>query len=126
MMPLRLRFWAARKLRQAAGIACVPIVFAYIFFDVLDLDGSNLTRFLTHMERAAIVAEAITGIELQDPPQAADSRDHLAALSTDHFREIGRPRQTRTLSFALPYSTRSHGDRASSQRDFHSDASPDH
>jgi len=121
-----LRVGAPSKLRRAAYITCLPFVFAYIVFNLLDLDGSNLTRFLTYTETSATVAEAVAGIELQDPSQAADSRDHLAALFTDHFRENSRPRQMRTLSFSPPYSTRSHGDRAGSRRDSPSDASPDH
>src|SRR5262245_16057373 len=37
-----LRFGSTRNLRRLASIASMPFVFAFIAFNILDLDGSNL------------------------------------------------------------------------------------
>jgi hypothetical protein len=43
-------------------LACLIIAFSYIFFEVLDLDGSNLPLQAHFFESLAIVPEVETGI----------------------------------------------------------------
>jgi hypothetical protein len=49
-------------LRRAISIACVIIAFSYIFFEVLDLDGSNLPLQRHPVESQAIVPEVEANI----------------------------------------------------------------
>jgi hypothetical protein len=56
---------------RAIYLICMVIVFSYIFFDVLDLDGSDFPLKRHPLERTAIVAEV--------------------AKDTDHAYSVGRP-----------------------------------
>jgi hypothetical protein len=56
---------------RAIYLICTVIVFSYIFFDVLDLDGSDFPLKRQPLERTAIVAEV--------------------AKDTDHAYSVGRP-----------------------------------
>jgi hypothetical protein len=56
---------------RAIYLICTVIVFSYIFFDVLDLDGSDFPLKRHPLERTAIVAEV--------------------AKDTDHAYSEGRP-----------------------------------
>jgi hypothetical protein len=47
---------------RAISIACVMIAFSYIFFEVLDFDGSNFPLQRHPVENAAIVPEVETNI----------------------------------------------------------------
>ena len=47
---------------RAISIACVVVAFSYIFFEVLDLDGSNFPLQRFPVENAAIVPEVETNI----------------------------------------------------------------
>jgi hypothetical protein len=47
---------------RAISIGCVVVAFSYIFFEVLDLDGSNFPLQRFPVENAAIVPEVQTNI----------------------------------------------------------------
>ena len=47
---------------RAISIGCVVVAFSYIFFEVLDLDGSNFPLQRFPVENAAIVPEVETNI----------------------------------------------------------------
>ena len=57
-MPASFRAFKSSVLWRAISIACVTIVFSYIFFEVLDLDGSNFPLQRHPIESNAIVPEA--------------------------------------------------------------------
>src|SRR5229473_8007427 len=66
---------------RAIYIVCMVVVFSYIFFDVLDLDGSDFPLKRHPFERTAIVTKV--------------------ANDTDHAYAVGRPElsvDVRTLS----------------------------
>ena len=72
---------------------CMVFVLSYVFFDVLDLDGSNLSAFATRTDRAVIAAETPANAESPHRPARADlwntvvTAPHAAAL-LDHPRSI--------------------------------------
>ncbi|MGN6718670.1 MAG: hypothetical protein ACTHLX_14895 [Candidatus Binatia bacterium] len=53
------------QVRRAACIACMPFVFVFIAFNLLDLDGSNLASLTKSFDRFVIDAElgAVTKID---------------------------------------------------------------
>ena len=113
------------SLQRAIYVACMLLVFSYILFDVLDLDGSNLPRLLTPVTRAVIVAETVAVIDLQDSRKPAAPWGSVALLFTDLFEKCSRLRRQTTAS-GLD-SARSHGHRVGLPRDSVADpASPYH
>lgn len=56
------RSFKSSVLWRAISIACVMIVFSYIFFEVLDLDGSNFPLQHNTVESNAIVPEIETNV----------------------------------------------------------------
>jgi hypothetical protein len=56
------RSFKSSVLWRAISIACVIIVFSYIFFEVLDLDGSNFPLQHNPVESHAIVPEVETNV----------------------------------------------------------------
>jgi len=100
------------------------LVFSYILFDVLDLDGSNFPRLLTPVARAVIVAETLVVIEIQDTRKHAAPLRSVALLFTDLFEKCSRLLwQTKATRLD---SARSHGYRVGLPRDSVADASPYH
>jgi len=61
-MPASFRSFNASVLWRAVSIACVMMAFSYIFFEVLDLDGSNFPLQRHPVESTAIVSEVETNI----------------------------------------------------------------
>jgi hypothetical protein len=114
----------ASRLHRVFYIVCVAFVCSYIFFDVLDLDGSNFLRLLTPVARAVIVAETLVVIEIQDTRKHAAPLGSVALLFTDLFEKCSRLLwQTKATGLD---SARSHGDRVGLPRDSVADASPYH
>ncbi len=113
------------SLQRAIYVACMLLVFSYILFDVLDLDGSNFPRLLTPVTRAVIVAETVAIIDLQDSRKPAAPWGSVALLFTDLFEKCSRlVRQTKAAGLD---SARSHGYRTGLPRDSVADpASPYH
>jgi len=113
------------SLQRAIYVACMLLVFSYILFDVLDLDGSNLPRLLTPVTRAVIVGETVAVIDLQDSRKPAAPWGSVVLLFTDLFEKCSRLRRQTTAS-GLD-SARSHGHRVGLPRDSVADpASPYH
>ena len=124
-MLVHFRAILASRLHRVFYIVCVAFVCSYIFFDVLDLDGSNFPRLLTPLARAVIVAETLVVIEIQDTRKHAAPLGSVALLFTDLFEKCSRLRRQTTAS-GLD-SARSHGHRVGLPRDSVADpASPYH
>ena len=124
-MLVHFRAILASRLHRVFYIVCVAFVCSYIFFDVLDLDGSNFLRLLTPVARAAIVAETLVVIEIQDIRKHAAPLGSVALLFTDLFEKCSRLLwQTKATGLD---SARSHGYRVGLPRDSVADpASPYH
>ena len=69
MMLLGLRLGSSRKLRRAACVAAMPFVFAFISFNLLDLDGSNLAPF---SERSIIDGDVGTDARIDPLPERVE------------------------------------------------------
>lgn len=98
---------------------------SYIFFDVLDLDGSNFSRLLTSMERSIVVAEAASPSELFGSPRTIRLSFNIPDLSTEESRELNLE-QTKAFGIAALDWAHYHGYRLGSPRDLAVDSAPDH
>lgn len=124
MLLLHFRAIFPSRFHRVFYIVCVAFVCSYIFFDVLDLDGSNFPRLLTPVARAVIVAETLVVIEIQDTRKHAAPLGSVALLFTDLFEKCSRLLwQTKATRLD---SARSHGYRVGLPRDSVADASPYH
>ena len=90
MMLLGLHLVSPVKFQRAACIACMPFVFAFIAFNLLDLDGSNLLA-LTRSARWSIV-DADIGISPRiDPlPEQVQRFDNEQTLPPNHLPDQAR------------------------------------
>ena len=68
-MPLDFRSKYCAKFWRAIYSVCIILVFAYVFLDVLDLDGSDFPLKLNPLERTAIITDVATGAEHTAAPQ---------------------------------------------------------
>jgi hypothetical protein len=95
---------------------CMVFVLSYVFFDVLDLDGSNLSALATRSDRAVIAAETAADAESPHRPARADlwntvvTAPHASALY-DH------PKSAEPVASSPLDSARAHGYRVGLPRD---------
>lgn len=95
---------------------CMLFVLSYVFFDVLDLDGSNLSALATRTDRAVIAAETPADAESPHRPARADlwntvvTAPHTSAL-LDHAES------TEPVTSSQLNSARAHGYRVGLPRD---------
>ena len=88
------RFW------RAIYIVCMLLVFSYILFDVLDLDGSNFPRPRAPVERNVVVAEVPKDIKQAYLPDETELWvDHLALVPAISGESI-HVSLTRALTFS--------------------------
>ena len=64
-----LQLWSPNKLRRATCVACSPFIFAFIAFNILDLDGSNLEFLTTCSNRLILDADVGTSPSVDPLPQ---------------------------------------------------------
>src|SRR6266581_2468775 len=67
-MSLSLQLWSPSKLRRATCLACSPFIFAFIAFNILDLDGSNLASLTKCSNRLVIDAEVGPSARVEQAP----------------------------------------------------------
>lgn len=106
------RSFRVSKAWRATYLVCALLVFSYILFEVLDLDGSNLKHSVFEraaLERAPIVAEAADDTSGAYALEKILLRGHFSALSPDTVRERIWVRLKRSLTFSLLNSVRTHG-----------------
>jgi hypothetical protein len=112
---LHFRSVFASRFHRVFYIVCVVFVCSYIFFDVLDLDGSNFPRLLTPTQRVFLIAETVPVVDLRDFRELAVLSDNVAHLLTDPLAKDSRHlRQTKAAGLD---SARSHGYRTGLPRD---------
>ena len=71
---------------RSIHVLSVLLVFSYIFFDVLDVDGSNFPRLFTPVERTITVAVLPSGTQLNDSSEQSELCGDISLL----FAEISR------------------------------------
>jgi hypothetical protein len=109
---------------RATHTVCVLLVFSYILFDVLDLDGSNFSRVLATVERAAIVAEVPDAVPLNYSPEKSERWGDTSLLFPDQSGLYARLYWTELLRASPLGAARSHGYRVGLARNSLPDSSP--
>jgi hypothetical protein len=108
----------ASRLYRVLDVVCVLLVCSYVFFDVLDIDGSNFLRFLKPTQRFFLIAEAIPLVELENFREpAVFSGDSERSLTGPFININWLLRQTKTLRLSSLISIRIHGYRVGLPRD---------
>jgi len=110
---------------RSAYLVWALLVISYVFFEILDVDGSNLTRWMAPLHRSALVAEAIDDLAVKRP-ETNDQRQHepTPTLEVPQRRLSARPTErlrseTRAFLRAYHYGI-------GSPRDSTTDSPPDH
>jgi hypothetical protein len=80
-MPSGLGPMHSSRASRAIYILSVLLVFSYILFDVLDLDGSNFPRLFTPVEKIITVAVVPSGEQLNYPSEQSGLRDMALLLA---------------------------------------------
>ena len=91
---------------RAIYVVSILLVFSYIFFDVLDLDGSNFPRLFTPVERTIIVAVVPSGTQLNYSSDESELRGDISLLFVDRSSRIQSTALGRSLkSLTTRYSS---------------------
>ena len=109
---------------RAIYVVSMLLVFSYIFFDVLDLDGSNFPRLFTPVKRTVIVAVVPSGTELNYSSAESELRSDVSLPSVDRSIEYSRPLWAEVLSSSPLNTARSHRYRVGLARNSLPDSSP--
>jgi hypothetical protein len=94
----RLPFRSTRTARRAACIVCMPFVLAFIAFNLLDLDGSNLI-FLSRNFRPSLI-----DVDVAEPPRVDPLFQRVEFLDDLRLPLLGSPlplHSTRAVPGAL-------------------------
>ena len=102
-------------------VVCIAFVFSYIFFDVLDLDGSDFPRPRAPVERNVVVAEVPKEIKQAYLPDKTELWVDNLALVPAISGESVDVRLTRALTFSPLGSARTRGYRIALPRSSPSD-----
>ena len=94
---------------RATHTVCILLVFSYVLFDVLDFDGSNFSRLLATVERAAIVAEVPEATPLKYASEKSEIWGDTSLLFMDQSGLYARPHWVELLRASTLGTTRSHG-----------------
>src|SRR5215475_2756961 len=108
-MPSGLKPIHSSRISRAVYILSILLVFFYIFFDVLDLDGSNFPKLFAPVQRTITVAVLPSSTELNYFSEQSELCDDISLLLADRSAECSRP-SCAELSRASPLGkARSHG-----------------
>ena len=77
-----LGLWFTSRVRRIACIACTPFVFAFIAFNILDLDGSNLASLTKAFDRFVVDAEIEAATRVDPLPERFDNFENAHRLLT--------------------------------------------
>jgi hypothetical protein len=123
-MPSGLGPMHSSRASRAIYILSVLLVFSYIFFDVLDLDGSNFPRLFTPVEKIITVAVVPSSTELNCAPEQSELYRDISVLFADRSAESSRPPWAELLRASPLGKARSHGYRVGLARNSLPDSSP--
>jgi hypothetical protein len=78
----------------------MPFVFAFIAFNILDLDGSNLNSLTRSFERSILDADVAASLRVDPSPERFEYHDDAQILTANDFPDRARYRtiELRTLS----------------------------
>ena len=109
---------------RAIYVVSMLLVFSYILFDVLDLDGSNIHRLPAPAKRTVIVAVVPSGTQINYSSEQSELRGDNSLLFADRSAECSRPPWAELLRASLLGTARSHGYRVGLARNSLPDSSP--
>ena len=122
-MPSGLGPIHSSRVSRATYILSIFLVFSYIFFDVLDLDGSTFPRLFTPVEKIIIVALVPSGAQLNNPSEQSGLRD-IALLLANRAGLHARSQWAELLRASRLGTARSHGYRVGLARNSLTDSPP--
>ena len=108
-MPSGLGPMHSSRVWRATYVASILLVFSYILFDVLDLDGSSFPRLMAPMKRTVIVAVVPSGAHLHYSPEQSEVGGDMSLRFTDRSAEYSRPPWAELLRTSSLGTARSHG-----------------
>jgi hypothetical protein len=86
----------------------MPFVFAFIAFNILDLDGSNLASLTRCFERSVVDADLAASSCLDPPPQRFEYFDDEQILTANDSPDRARCRTAQLRSLSRLEKARSH------------------
>jgi len=119
-----LRYNQSSVFWRAINIACMVMVFSYIFFDVLDLDGSDFLPARYPVKSLAIVENTLKDIERSYLPQSTGLWVDFSILWPDNSVDPVPLRYKELFRSSVLDWSRDHGYRVALPRSSPSDSSP--
>src|SRR5215467_11415962 len=89
-MPSGLKPIHSSRISRAVYILSILLVFCYIFFDVLDLDGSNFPKLFTPVQRTITVAVLSPSTELNFSSEQSEVCGDISLLPADRSAVYSR------------------------------------
>ena len=108
---------------RATYVVSMLLVFSYILFDVLDLDGSSIHRLPAPAKRTVIVAVVPSGAQLNYPSEQSGLRD-MALLLANRAGLHSQSQWPELLRASRLGTARSHGYRVGLARNSLPDSPP--
>src|SRR5262245_57663201 len=108
-MPSGLGSICPSRVSRPIYILSIFLVFCYIFFDVLDLDGSNFPKLFTPVQKTITVAVLPSSTELNYCSEHSEPCDDISLLLTDRSAKCSRPSWAVLLTASPLGTARSHG-----------------
>ena len=109
---------------RAIYVVSILLVFSYILFDVLDLDGSDFPRLFTPVQRTITVAVLPSSTQLNYSSDESELCGDISLLFSDRSAECSRPPLAKILRASRLGIARSHGYRVGLARNSLPDSSP--
>ena len=109
---------------RTLDVCCVLMVISYILFNVLDLDGSDLSKVLYPVQGTTIVAVVPTEARLDFSPEKFQRRGDGLSFLADGSREYGPPHWPEISKLPALGQARTHGYRVGLARNSLPDSSP--
>jgi hypothetical protein len=105
-------------------VVSILLVFSYILFDVLDLDGSSIRRLPAPVKTTVIVAVVPSGTRINYCSERSELCGDNSLLFSDRSAECSRPPLAKILRASRLGIARSHGYRVGLARNSLPDSSP--
>jgi hypothetical protein len=123
-MSRNFRSIRSSRFLRSAYLVWVLLAISYVLFEVLDVDGSNLPRLLTPLQRPVLMAESIADVA-GDGQESEDQRRHGPTLSVGAPQRFRLPGQIQSIRSEARGFLRARRYRAGSTRDSLAQSPPD-
>ena len=111
---------------RVADVACAVLVVFYVLFDVLDLDGSDLTRFNHTARSTSFQAYMSSELDLDFSSHKLESLNDDSIYFLIPSTAVGNGKWVETSQYSLLNNARDHGYRPGLARNSLPDKSPEH